>query len=110
MRQADTAAAVYRQDIQPTLNTRQQFVREELCAFIAQKHFTPTALELLRFMAHRYPDRYLDPNSVRPRLNEMETMGLVRHGVKRSCDVSGKTVMTWVLGVERKAAEQTGLF
>lgn len=110
MRQAETAATVYREDIKPTLTDRQQFVRQELAAFIQAKHYAPTALELLRLMHQRHQDRYFDVNSVRPRLNELEAIGSVRHGVKRRCDVSGKTVLTWVLASGKSAPSQTGLF
>ena len=110
MRQAETAATVYHQDIKPTLTDRQQFVRQELTAFILARHYGPTGLELLRFMNHRYQDRYFDVNSVRPRLNELEAIGSVRHGVKRRCDISGKTVLTWVLATGKTAPAQTGLF
>ena len=112
MRQAETAAAVYHQDIKPTLNERQQFVRHELSAFIQARHYGPTGLELLGFMNDRYRDRYFDVNSVRPRLHELAAMEppQVRHGVKRRCDVSGKTVLTWVLATGKPAPAQTGLF
>ena len=110
MRQAETAATVYRADIKPTLTDRQQFVRHELAQFVVSLHYGPTALELLQFMHGRYPDRYFDVNSVRPRLNELEAIGSVRHGVKRRCDVSGKTVLTWVLASGKPAPAQTGLF
>jgi hypothetical protein len=109
MRQAETAAAVYRQDIQPTINQRQMFIRQELADFIAAKHFAPTALELLHFMFQRYPNQYFDPNSVRPRLHELENIGSIRHGVKRRCDVTGKTVLTWVL-CRPEQPQQDGLF
>ena len=110
MRQAETAAAVYHQYIKPTLNERQQFVRQELAAFIKAGHYAPTALELLSFMNHRYQDRYFDVNSVRPRLHELEAMGSVRHGVKRCCDISGKKVLTWVLSTGKPVPAQAGLF
>ena len=112
MRQAETAATVYREDIKPTLTDRQQFVRHELAEFVVNRHYGPTSLELLRFMHHRYPDRYFDVNSVRPRLHELAAMEppQVRHGVKRRCDVSGKTVLTWVLATGKPAPAQTGLF
>ena len=109
MRQAETAAAVYRQDIRPTINQRQMFIRQELADFIAARHYAPTALELLRFMFQRYPNQYFDPNSVRPRLNELEHAGAIRHGVKRRCDVTGKTVLTWVLS-RPETPKQDGLF
>lgn len=110
MRQAETAATVYHQDIKPTLNERQQFVRDELAAFIQAKHYAPTALELLQIMHDRHQTRYFDVNSVRPRLHELEAMGSVRHGVKRRCDISGKKVLTWVLSTGKPVPTQTGLF
>ena len=110
MRQAETAAAVYHQDIKPTLNERQQFVRHELSAFIQARHYGPTGLELLGFMNDRYRDRYFDVNSVRPRLHELEAIGSVRHGVKRRCDISGKKVLTWILSTGMPTPAQAGLF
>ena len=112
MRQAETAAAVYHRDILPTLNGRQTYVLAVLAAFVQKYHYAPTALELLRFMEWDCPSRRFDVNSVRPRLNELAAMEppQVRHGVKRRCDVSGKTVLTWVLSTGKPVPAQVGLF
>lgn len=95
MRQAATAIAVYRQDIEPTLHGRQLFVRFQLEQFIAKYAQAPTGLELVRFVASRYPHQHIDVNVIRPRLFEMEQQGWVRHGAKRVCSISGKRVWTW---------------
>lgn len=95
-RQAPTAIAVFHQDIKPTLSARQAFVQTELAAFIDSRHYFPTSLELLVYVQRKYRAEAYDVNSIRPRLFELEQHGRVRHGVRRRCDVSGKTVMTWV--------------
>lgn len=95
MRQASTAAAVYHEDIQPTLHGRQLFVRQQLAAFIEKYADTPTASELLRFICASFPHRSFDPNSVRPRLTELHEQGWVRHANKRRCAVTAKRVYTW---------------
>lgn len=95
MRQADTAKAVYHQDIEPTLHGRQLFVRQQLVAFLDQYKQEPTAKELLVFIASRFPQREFDLNSVRPRLTEMEEQGWVCHAGKRLCTVTNKRVYTW---------------
>ena len=98
MRQSPTAAAVYHADIVPTLPTRQKLVVGHLAHYRAKYGTPPTALELLRLMnSFRVGQRMLDVNGVRPRLNELAAMGVVTHGPKRRCTVSGKTVLTWEL-------------
>lgn len=95
MNQAKTAIDVYRKDIAPTLHGRQLFVRQQLVAFIDEFGQSPTALELLRFVAAQFPQRTFDCNSIRPRLRECWEQGWVKHGEKRTCAVSGKVVLTW---------------
>lgn len=95
MKQAKTAVDVYRADIEPTLHGRQLFVRQQLEAFIAEYSQAPTALELVRFVASKFPQRMVDVNTIRPRLFEMEQQGWVEHGEKRQCAISGKKVYTW---------------
>lgn len=96
MKQAPTAARVFRSEIEPTLALRHRFVREQLQAFVGEHHYGPTALELLLFIAQHHRRLRYDVNTVRPRLTEMEKLGWVRHGAERRCDVSAKTVMTWL--------------
>lgn len=55
---------------------------------------SPTALELLGWMRER-GEPVFDANSVRPRLTKLVQQGLVRPGTKRTCRVSGETVLTW---------------
>lgn len=105
-RQAETAIAVYHGDIKPTLTFRQTFVRDELEAFIAAKHYGPTAIELLAFIQRKHGARAFDVNSVRPRLTEMTELGMVRHGVKRRCDISTKTVLTWLPSLPSRPQQQ----
>jgi hypothetical protein len=95
MKQASTAIAVYHESIEPTLQARQVFVREQLVQFIQQVGLHPTALELLRFIASQHPQHRFDANSVRPRLTEMHAQGWVEHSGKRTCAVTGKLVLTW---------------
>lgn len=107
MKQALTAVQVYRQDIEPDLARRQQFVKEELAAFHRMTKKWPTALELLRFAVQRQiiefgermapgPNTY-DVNTIRPRLTELWEQGWVSRDDKRTCSVSGKTVFVWEL-------------
>lgn len=114
MRQAETAAAVYHEDIVPTLHGRQLFVRQQLEAFIETYTETPTSSELLRFICAQFPHRSFDPNSVRPRLTEMHEQGWVRHADKRRCAVTGKRVFTWACATPRPPTStdlhQAGLF
>lgn len=95
MRQAQTAVYVYRQDVQPTLHGRQLFVRQHLVGFIERLRYSPTSLELVRYVASQYPQRLVDVNTIRPRLKEMADQGWVRHGEKRRCSISKKNVYTW---------------
>jgi hypothetical protein len=37
----------------------------------------------------------IDPNSYRPRRNELVQLGLVENRGKRACEISGKTVIVW---------------
>lgn len=107
MRQADTARDVYRDDILPTLESRQQFVRDHLRAYIEQHDGeAPTALELLAFVQARWPGRPFDVNTIRPRLTAMNDMHMVRMDAKRRCRISGKRVYTWALDEPRQAAER----
>ncbi len=96
MKQADTARQVYHETIEPTLLGRQRFVRGELLQYVATHHTAPTAKELLRFVAARYPETEFDPNHVRPRLFELNEQGWVVKGMKRHCTVTGKCVYTWL--------------
>lgn len=97
MKQALTAVQVYRQDIEPDLARRQQFVKEELAAFYRMRQQWPTGRELLRFTTARYPAGQFDVNSIRPRLFELRDQGWVTSYDKRTCLVSGKTVFVWEL-------------
>lgn len=100
-RQAETAIAVYRQDIQPTLQGRQLFVRQQLVAFIEHYQQEPTSKELLVFIASRFPQDEFDLNTVRPRLTEMHEQGWVCHAGKRDCSVTHKRVYTWGVATPR---------
>lgn len=96
-RQPDTAIAA-RRAIEPTLTTRQAFIREQLGHYRTRYGCWPTGLELLRFITATVAScRHFDVNSVRPRLFELAEQGYVGHGVKRACAVSGKVVYTWVV-------------
>jgi hypothetical protein len=47
---------------------------------------------------------FVDVNTVRPRITEMEAAGWVKRGEKRRCTVSAKRVFTWELATPRPAA------
>ena len=94
-RQADTAIAVYRSDIEPTLQKREQFVLEHLKQYYKSHREAPTAYELLQWMQVQNLRLRLDANSVRPRLTSLFEKGWVRHGDKRRCHVTNKPVLTW---------------
>lgn len=101
VRQAPTAIATYHV-LEPTLRGRQLFVRSLLDAFRDEYGIWPTAKELLWFAVAGYPEaRHFDPNSVRPRLFELHEQGWVAHGPKRTCSVTGKTVITWMSATPR---------
>ena len=93
-RVADTSAIAYR-EIAPTLGPRQAVVLEHLRRLCVP----PTAYELFHEM-HDI-DRARDLNSVRPRLTELQDLGLVERIDKRACSVTGKLAWTW--GVKEKA-------
>lgn len=96
-RQPDTAIAA-RRAIEPTLNERQRFIREQLGHYRQRYGCWPTGLELLRFIVATHPAcRHFDVNAVRPRLTELEVLGYVGHGVKRPCAVTNNRVYTWVV-------------
>lgn len=48
-----------------------------------------TAVELCRKLGR------LDPNFVRPRINELVKLGIVTEGPKRECSITKKKVLTW---------------
>jgi len=52
-----------------------------------------TALELARKLGK------LDPNFVRPRINELKKFGLVVEGDKRICSISKRKVLTWIVPI-----------
>jgi len=105
MRQAATAIAVFH-ELAPSLHGRQQIVSALVREFRDVCGLWPTSQELLKFAIARHPSaREYDVNSVRPRLHELERAGLVAHGLKRHCTITGKVVMTWELAEPRAAAE-----
>lgn len=106
MKQAATAAAVYRKDIEPTLDARQRFVRAYLQEYIELHREAPTGQELVRFIRMKCPHQLIDVNTVRPRCTEMEELGMVKHGNKRRCRISGKTVYTWELSTPRPPSSE----
>lgn len=96
MKQAPTAAAVYR-DISQTLGERQARVRTLLREFRAAFETWPTANELLRFARTTHRDcAAWDVNSIRPRLTEMVVQGDVAELPKRRCAVTGKQVTVYI--------------
>ena len=95
MKQRDTARAVYHAEIKPTLHGRQLFVRQQLTWFVRKFEIYPTALELVRFIASQYPHRWVDVNTVRPRISELVEQGWVQACGKRECSVSRKRVYVW---------------
>lgn len=97
MRQAKTAARVYRSDIQPTLEPRHVFVRAEIEAYLRIYGEPPTGQELLASIRRRHPDLMIDVNGVRPRCFEMREAGWLKQMPERACSVTGKKVMTWTL-------------
>lgn len=97
MKQAATAIAVYRHDIEPSLESRQKFVRGFLRLYLERYGQAPTSLELVKFIEQELPGQWIDVNTVRPRCTEMEAAGWLRHGAKRRCFYSNKTVFTWEL-------------
>lgn len=95
MKQAQTAIVVYHEAIRPTLHGRQLFVRDQLERFCREYDYRPTAGELVRYVAAKFPHRLIDVNTIRPRLTEMHEQGWVSHAGKRICSVTGKRVYTW---------------
>lgn len=96
-RQTDTAIAVYR-ELEPTLSPRQAFVRVLLRQFRDAYGAWPTAKELLRYATATYAEcKQFDPNSIRPRLFELNEQGYAAKGPTRRCAVTAKVVYTWVL-------------
>ncbi len=96
MRQASTAAVVYR-EISQTLSERQARVRQLLREFRVQFGAWPTANELLRFArTERFDCRQWDVNAVRPRLTEMVAQGDVAELPKRRCAITGKVVYAYI--------------
>lgn len=64
--------------------------RRQLIVYEGVKQYpSKTALELSRKMGR------LDPNFVRPRLNELAKMGFVKEGNKRTCSISKRKALTW---------------
>lgn len=104
MKQADTARAQHAL-LQPTLETRQKFVRDQLRDFLVRRGHAPTALELLSYAQSRFPSERLDVNTIRPRLTELHDRGLVVMGEKRRCYVSGVRVYTWHLAEPVQAGQ-----
>lgn len=102
MRQASTAIEHFHTQIEPVLPAKQQWVRDQLAAFIRLEQYEPTARELLRWVAsHQARPDSVDVNTIRPRLTEMEAIGWVAHAGKRVCQVTGATVHTWCLATPR---------
>lgn len=71
-------------ELLPELGERQLLVFEEI-----RRKPLLTAKELQHNL------HFLDANSVRPRITELQNAGLVVSGGKRKCRVTGKTVMVW---------------
>ena len=74
----------------PNLGDRQ---REVLTAILLlnRQGVHPTDREIARFL------QYADPNKVRPRRYELKEAGLIMEAGHKTCAVTGKTVMSWVV-------------
>ena len=94
-----TSAAVYR-DLQPSLQRRESIVLDALKTWRGQP---PTGYELTKALQEQ-GDAF-DVNAVRPRLTSLQEKGLVATGEKRTCTVTGRTVLTWVITVPRVARQ-----
>lgn len=100
-----TSAESYR-EIVKTISQREQIVLHALQTWTGD---APTAYEL--FNALMKTGLVYDLNSVRPRLTELEARGLVEHGDKRTCRISGKSALTWRIAhpTSRRAMQQQEL-
>jgi hypothetical protein len=64
----------------------------------------PTAYELTEYLVSG--DKAFDLNSVRPRLTELYSKGLVTHPDKRKCTVTGRSVYIWDVREHRSSLQQ----
>ncbi len=76
------------QEVKTTLGTRQRAVLDAINFIIHTKNTFPTNLEISKFMG-------IPINSITPRTNELEKLGKIFRGNKRTCRVSGKMAYVW---------------
>jgi len=91
---ADTSVATYHDLLNDgTIDRRKRLVLESLASYEAINSNAPTIREL---HAHLYQCGRVDadPNSVKPRVCELKTEGLLRFAAKRICSITGKLVYT----------------
>ena len=80
-----TSLSAYKTEIQPTLGNRQQTVYEAI-----RKFPDLTNSELSAFL--NWPI-----NTVTPRVKELRDRGLVMQGKVRTCRVTGRNVIAWMV-------------
>lgn len=81
-----TSLFTYRNEIKPTLGSRQREVYE---ALKTRKNWTNSELS-------EYLQRPI--NTVTPRVNELRKMGVVRLAETRGCNITGRTCCAWEVG------------
>lgn len=79
----DTSRSAYREIKKKGLGERQRVVLD-----VIRYLKNPTNSEISKFMG-------IPINTITPRTNELVKLGKVIQGLKRTCNVSGKTVLTW---------------
>lgn len=79
----DTSRIAYREIKKKGLGERQRAVLD-----VIRYLKNPTNSEISKFMG-------IPINAITPRTNELVKAGKVIQGLKRTCKVTGKTVLTW---------------
>ena len=79
----DTTLSAYREIKKKGLGKRQHAV-----LVVIRYLKNPTNSEISQFMG-------IPINAITPRTNELVKLGKVIQGLKRTCHVTGKTVLTW---------------
>lgn len=82
-----TSLFAYHGEVKPTLGERQKVIYN---ALRSRPNFTNTELaEYLNFPI----------NTVTPRVGELRKLGLVRQAGIRTCKITGRTVISWEVGI-----------
>lgn len=79
----------------PDLGGMQQKVFNAIIECTMEGYY-PTDRELAKYL------RFSDPNSVRPRRNELMEAGFIIEESKRKCTISGRTALTWAVSPHLK--------